>query len=415
MLTKKTIHIIGGSIAGCCSALAILKNSTDYTVKIFERSPKELHARGAGIAIPTDLFENLKQKDYLDRNFPAFKFERRHFVVSDSTHPEEGRTIWHQPLFAAALHWNELFKNLRKRIPDNIYFSNQEVVNIDCNSKDKCFITLKNGEKLASDLTISADGHTSMSRKLIYPEVQQRYANYIAWRGIVPFEKLKDINIFQESVPIFLNPKGHLLFYPIFENSKKLLNWVFFEKCDDHRSRQLLIDKTGHAHKSSLFPGQLSEGNKQLLYDYALQTLPKKAIEVIYSTENPFLHRVYDVFMPNCRLNRLISLGDAATILAPNTASGATKALQDALNLGHLLSDPNFTLDQALDQWNQQQVTASKVLHRFSDALSNGLILNPPNWQTMTAETMDAWWKNIIKDDKWYATNVTKSQQPKTG
>ena len=407
---KKTIHIIGGSIAGCCSALAILKNSTDYTVRIFERTSKELHAQGAGIAIPTDLFETLKKQNYLDSDFPAFKLERRHFVVTDSTNAKDERTIWHQLLSAAALHWNELFQNLRKRIPDDIYFSNQEVVNIDSNSKDKCLITLKNGEILTSDLTISADGHASMSRKLIYPDIQHRYANYIAWRGIIPFANLKNKKIFKDSVPIFLNPKGHLLFYPIFENSQKFLNWVFFEKCNDRRSQQLLIDKTGHPHQSSLFPGQLPEENKQLLYDYALQMLPKKVVEMIYSTENPFLQRVYDVYMPNCRLNRLISLGDAATVLAPNTASGATKALQDALNLGHLLSDHNFTLDQALDKWNEQQVTASKVLHRLSDAMSNALILNPPDWQIMTAATMDAWWKNIIKDDKWYATEATKSQ-----
>lgn len=406
MALKKTVHIIGGSIAGCCSALAILKNSTDYTVKIFERSPGKLHAQGAGIAISNILLEHLKQKDYLDIDFPAFKFERRHFVVADRANEEGGRTIWHQSFSAAALHWNELFQNLRKRIPDDIYFSNQEVVSIDCNSKDKCFITLKNGETLTSDLIISADGHNSISRKLISSEAQPRYANYIAWRGVVPFESLKDVNIFQGSVPIYLNPKGHLLFYPIFENSQKLLNWVFFEKCDDHRSRQLLIDKTGRAHQSSLFPGQVSDSNKQLLYDYALQTLPKKLIKIIYATKDPFLQRVFDIFMPSCRFNRLISLGDAATILAPNTASGATKALQDALNLGHILGDPNFRLDQALDKWNEQQVTASKVLHRLSGTMSNALILNPPDWQTMNAAAMDIWWKNIIKDDKWYATDT---------
>lgn len=407
---KKTIHIIGGSIAGCCTAQSILKNSADFSIKIFERLPQKLRADGAGIAIPVDLLESLKQKKYLDPDFSAFEFQQRHFIVSDPGSVEDIRTLWQQPFSGAAIHWNALFKSLREKVPDSIYFSNQEVTHIDCSDENESVITLKSGETLAADLTICADGHSSLGRKLIYPAAQPRYANYIAWRGIIPFEKIKDLELFTDSVPIFLNPKGHLLFYPIFENSQKLLNWVFFEICEDSQAQQLLIDRTGHAHQSSILPGQLSDKSKQYLYAYVSQTLPNKIANMIYLTENPFLQKIYDFFLPTSRLNRLVALGDAATVLVPNIASGATKALQDAMNLGDFLADSAYSLDQALYHWNEQHVQASKTLHRLSTSVSNALILNPPDWTIMTDKMMSQWWENTLKDDKWYATELRAPQ-----
>ena len=54
------IAIVGGSIAGCSAAIALLR--AGHQVTVFERSLQPLSDRGAGIVIPMALLQKLKQR-----------------------------------------------------------------------------------------------------------------------------------------------------------------------------------------------------------------------------------------------------------------------------------------------------------------------------------------------------------------
>ena len=49
-----------------------------------------------------------------------------------------------------------------------------------------------NEETATADLVIAADGASSSVRSILLPQVQRRYAGYVAWRGTVPEREVSD-------------------------------------------------------------------------------------------------------------------------------------------------------------------------------------------------------------------------------
>jgi 2-polyprenyl-6-methoxyphenol hydroxylase-like FAD-dependent oxidoreductase len=401
----RSIVVIGGSIAGCGVAAVL---NPRYSVKVLERATQRLSGQGAGLFLPVDLFDTLKRRQYLKADFKYCLMNQRHFVIRDAENFNNGRTFWKQPLSGVSVHWKELFEGLREKVPDEIYFPDHEVTQIDCSRIDQCTVTLKNHETLTADLVICADGYSSIGRELICPDAKLCYPGYHAWRGLVPFSKIENPQSFQQSVPYFVNEKGHLLCYPVRENNQLLLNWVFFEKCSDEIADQFFIDKFDHSHQNSLRPGLLSDKSKRYLHDYASQALPQNMADIVIMTENPFIQRILDCDVGTFRKNRLIGIGDFH-VLRPHVGAGAAKALQSALCLGDCLNNENYSLDEALDRWNEQQVISGKNLYALSHAMGDGLVLNPPDWRTMDEPKMVDWWQCILGGKKWYPENVTKN------
>ncbi len=78
------VGIVGGSIAGCASAVVLSRASHEVTV--FERSPDQLISRGAGIGTPADVLKGMIEGDRLDATFPRLPttgFRHSTVVVSD--------------------------------------------------------------------------------------------------------------------------------------------------------------------------------------------------------------------------------------------------------------------------------------------------------------------------------------------
>ena len=50
---------------------------------------------------------------------------------------------------------------------------------------DGAVAILDDGTKVEGDLLIDAEGMRSVVRRALFPEVQPRYAGYLAWRGML--------------------------------------------------------------------------------------------------------------------------------------------------------------------------------------------------------------------------------------
>ncbi|KTD60037.1 FAD-dependent monooxygenase [Legionella shakespearei] len=389
------IAIIGGSIAGCAAAL-LLKDKFEVTV--YERS-NNLKSRGAGITISKELLDTLISKNLIDKETVAYSSSARSFYCQLPSKPDYGHNIWHQDISVVSLHWDTLFLNLRKRIPDELYKNECRIVDVTLAKEKPGQILFESGETQEFDLIIFADGAQSMGRKLISERSQLTYSGYVAWRGVIDFDLIKDKSPFINDVPYYCFNNGHLLAYPVNHEGVKKLNWVFYEKLDAENLADL-----GHTS-----PGNFSETATKHLHQLADSKLPKVMAQIIIDTPLPFMQKVVDVGVEKLVSKGALLLGDASVVLRPHVGSGASLAIQDALNLQAQLNVSD-DMSQAIERWEKNTLSNRLATYELSKRMGDALVLNPPLWQGMDQEKMDRWWQQIILGEQWYTTKPVAPQ-----
>jgi 2-polyprenyl-6-methoxyphenol hydroxylase-like FAD-dependent oxidoreductase len=391
------IGIIGGSIAGCSAAVTLLRSG--HQVTVFERSVHKLEDRGAGIVIPTPLFEQLIKQDLIDADTPARALHSMHYRITDDQHSEQGRALWQQPTEGMALAWGELYQQLRKRVPDHCYNSSSEVSVIELAAQHSG-LQLHSGENLQFDLLISAEGLQSRARQLVDPNSQLQTASYLLWRGLT-----------RRSAELKPPPEGVVLWHPypgglagsyLIPGKRRshpdLINWGIYDKLDDQQMQQLF---RAQDESSAYAPHRLQGPAIRYLHQLAEQQLPSQSAAIIRHCKAPFLQTISDVQAAQLFRQRLALVGDAAAVLRPHTAGGAVKAIQNSLSLGEALQ-ATVSVDSALASWEQQQLPALQAQARLSKTLGKHWIEQAPDWQQQSERDMNQWWQNMLEGQQWY-------------
>ncbi|KTD10948.1 hypothetical protein Lgra_1914 [Legionella gratiana] len=389
------IAIIGGSIAGCALAL-LLKDKLQVTV--FERG-HNLQSRGAGITLSVELLQSLINKKLIDEDTPSHRLTARSFYCQSNKDPIFGKFLWQQNLSMASLHWDTLFTNLRKRIPNQMYHQDCQVVEVQLQHATKK-VTLASGEEHSFDFIVFADGAQSMGRELISPQVQSElhYSGYVAWRGTLDFNVINNKSLFDSQGLYYCFNKGHLLTYPIYHHQINKLNWVFYEK--------LALEDLEALGSTSLT--NFSTKAKQHLHQLAHDNLPQIAAQIILDTPSPFMQKIVDVCSDRLTSQGALLLGDASTVLRPHVGNGASLAIQDALSLnGHCIQTNDF--QQAVVAWEKEALPKRLAMYDLSKRMAEALVLNPVVWQKMNESKMSSWWEQIILGEQWYTTMDQKN------
>ncbi|CAM2989556.1 monooxygenase, FAD-binding [Legionella steigerwaltii] len=387
------VAIIGGSIAGCALAL-LLKDR--FQVTVFERA-HDLKSRGAGITLPIELLHGLIAKNLIDKDTLAHKCTTRSFYCKTDDEPLYGQLLWQQGMSMASLHWDTLFTNFRKRIPDSIYRHGVKVINVQLNEGNPGQITLESGETQFFDLIVFADGVQSIGRTLI-SNVQPEYSGYVAWRGTLEFERIKDKTLFNDQGLYYCFDKGHLLTYPVYHHQTNKLNWVFYEK----------LARADLESLGSTTVSDFSIKAKQHLYQLAQDKLPEVAAQVIFDTPAPFMQNIVDVCADRFVTQGALLLGDASAVLRPHVGNGASLAIQDALSLREHL-DKYDDFQQAISVWEKDSLPKRHAMYDLSKRMADALVLHPVEWQEMNEVKMHVWWEQIILGEKWYTTTSPKT------
>lgn len=386
------VAIIGGSIAGCALAL-LLKDQFEVTV--FERA-HDLKSRGAGITLSIELLNNLIAQNLIDQDTLAHTLTKRSFYCKTANEPVHGKFLWQQEISMASLHWDTLFINFRKRIPDSIYRQGVKVIAVQLDEQAGQ-ITLASGETQRFDLIVFADGVQSIGRTLIANTLPE-YSGYVAWRGTVEFERIKNKNLFNDQALYYCFDKGHLLTYPVYHHQTNKLNWVFYEKLT-HKDLENLGSTTIN---------DFSMQAKQHLHQLARDQLPEIAAQVIFDTPSPFMQKIVDVSVNRFITQGALLLGDASAVLRPHVGNGASLAIQDALSLSeHLKQYDDF--QQAISAWEKESLPKRLGIYELSKRMADALVLHPVPWQEMNEAQMNVWWEQIIIGEKWYTTSTQKA------
>lgn len=399
------VGIVGGSIGGCAAAIALRRAGCDVTV--YERSRGQLKDRGSGIVIPGPLRDQLVTAGYLDATMPVCPCSERTWVVRHGN-AAYGRVIGRQRLSAVLNNWGVLWRTLRAGVPDEVYREGAAVAGVETDAAGAT-VVFHGGVQERFDAVVGADGYRSMVRRAAHPGASASYAGYVLWRGNYEERRLpagRRPAAMDARVVTVGFPGGHGMFYLIPEFDRpcepghRRMNWAVYTG---------LPDGAGYGDPSSLPPGSLSP-DLTAFFDQALERhLPPYWAEVVRRTgpEAMSLQPIYDVAVLTYTSQRLLLIGDASTNTRPHTASGATKALEDALALErHGREQASWA--EVLAAYDRERCPAGNDLVELGRRIGRAQVEETPDWATMTASQLEGWLQATISGHRLYLYDTTK-------
>lgn len=364
-----TVTIAGGSVGGLCNAITLRKLGA--TVRVHERLPGPMMARGAGIVVQNELIQLLKDNGAGPLPFTTCRGRRY-------LDPEGGDGILQQ-MPQEFTSWEAIHAALRAAVPDECYRAGSEVVSVSQTGRRVSAI-LSDGSQVESDLFVAADGSGSAIRRKMLPDIDARYAGYVAWRGTLDEGKVPpdllpafdDLFTFSEA-----RSGGHMLAYFIpgsdgaVEKGSRRLNWVWYVHVGLADLTNVLTDKNGIRHRSSLPRGTTPERTVADLQARASREIHPKMAALVSETPDPFLQTILDVTVPKTLFGRVLLTGDAAFVVRPHTAGGTAKAAYEASVLARALKSARSNVDVALQSTEEQQLEYGNALYEYGLALGN--------------------------------------------
>ncbi|MFG2627477.1 FAD-dependent monooxygenase [Streptomyces sp. NPDC048473] len=385
-MTGLRIGVVGGSIAGCAMAIAGARAGADVTVH--ERSNGELQDRGFGIVIPPLLHQELVAGGYLGADMPTTPVATRIWLAR-APGRRSARELARQASPVTPCNWGLLWRALRSGIGESVYHRGLPVSSVGRTSSGRALVRTADGEQ-EYDIVVGADGHRSVTRELIAPEVAPVPAGYLVWRGTIPLSALRDhpkqLELLRTAWITLGFPGGHGVFYliPGAVPGSRLLAYAIYG-----------------------FPPVAAESEVPVSASYvrsiAEEHFPAEWADVVARGEHASqaLHPVADFVVPRTAKPPFLLAGDAASVTRPHTASGAVKALQDALCLERALRGSSSPAE-ALHRYADERTAEGARLVELGRRLGRELVENTPDWPAMGPADVDAWSRATLNGARSY-------------
>ncbi|WP_306316824.1 MULTISPECIES: FAD-dependent monooxygenase [unclassified Streptomyces] len=391
MRNGSKVAVVGGSIGGCASALALRRGGVE-DITVHERASGRLADRGVGLAVHNDRYAELESAGYLDAAMPWLQIRRRRWWVRDEAAGAGplGRELAVMPFPFRTYNWGPLWQELRRRVPESADFRHGSAVEAVEVTPEGAEVHTDGGRTERYDAVIGADGYRSAVRAAVHPDVQPEYAGYLAWRGAYPSDRLRDPDLWPEDECAYVVfPGGHLIVYriPDVTTGGHRVNWVLYTAPPPGLDRGMETPTTLH-------PGTAGDGLRAHLAYVAEKLLPAYWGDLVRGTtyDELFLQPLYDFTAPRYAVDRALLVGDAATVARPHTGAGAVKALQDATTLQSALTSTT-TWPEALAAYDTGRTPAGRVMVDLGRRLGRGLVQETPDWREFDQAGLEAWWQ----------------------
>jgi salicylate hydroxylase len=345
---KLRIAVIGGGIGGLTAAVALYQ--AGFEVDVYEQAP-ELTEVGGGINMApnaTRVLRRLGLAEGLDREG----------VRPRSTHQrrwQDGRTLQRAPLnplceelYGAphmTIHRADLLATIAAAFPaERVHLGPRLVGLADrCNRTEARF---ENGVGATVDVLVGADGIHSTVRNVLLGEKAPAFAGCVAYRGLVPVERIADLGL-ELGSQSWVGPGGHFVHY--FVSRGRLLNFVGWTEHDSW-NREDWTDRATIARALAAF----AEWHAQVR-------------TIIAAAETCFIWALFDRDpLPRWSVGRTTLLGDACHPMYPFMGQGAAMAIEDGATLASCLrtfSDPADAL-QHYERLRLPRVTRLQQMSR---------------------------------------------------
>lgn len=359
--SRPRVVIVGGSLGGLTAALVL--RDAGCQVEVFERSSAALNSRGAGIVLHPMTVRYFLENQVLDPDRISTSARLLRYLAADGRVIDESSCGY---LFTA---WNTLYRALLEQLGTGYYQLGQTMLGFE-EVGDLVRVDLAGGRQVTCDLLVCADGISSSARARLLPEVEQRYAGYVGWRGTVPEAALTPDSLGElaEVINYHLMPGSHILTYPIPSQEgdlglgHRLTNFVWYRNVPGGPPLEaLMTDRAGLRREISVPPGAVQERFLEELRA-AARELPPAIAEAVIKTDEPFIQPIVDIEVSRMAFGRVCLIGDAAFVARPHAAAGTAKAAADAWALREELEAAAWHFEVALPAWEKRQLKLGRSL-----------------------------------------------------
>jgi salicylate hydroxylase len=349
MRMKPRILIAGAGLCGLTTALALLQRG--YDVRIFEQA-SELREAGAGVQLGSNGTRVLIALGLADemrhviceptgKEIRLWTTGQRWAVFDLGTESVQryGAPYWfaHRGDFHAVL-----VQAVRAIAPEAIQ------AGVACtgyeHSGGGVSLHLANGDDVSGDVLLAADGVHSAIRRQMFGEGRAHFTGIIAWRGLVPMERLP-AHMRRLVGTNWVGHGGHVVTYPL--RRGEILNFVGAVERDDWR-----VESWTEAGTREECAQDLARWHDDI------QTIIRN-IDVPYKWallgRDPLAHFAQ---------GRVCLLGDAAHPTLPFLAQGANMALEDAVIVARALDA--FPAELALRRFEAARLERTAAIVRGS-------------------------------------------------
>ncbi|TFY99972.1 FAD-dependent monooxygenase [Ramlibacter rhizophilus] len=352
------VIIAGAGLGGLTAAACLLQRGV--SVRVYEQA-RVLGEIGAGVqssANAVKVLDSLGLREALDRvavRPKAFEFRRwdsaalmHRIPLGEQHEAQHGAPYFH--IHRADLH-ELLVRKVRSLDADAIVLEAKAQRFEE--SADSVTLHLEDGRRVSGDVLVGADGIRSAIREQILGQTPVSYTGDVAWRAVVPVERLPP-DIMDRVSTVWCGPKKHAVMYYL--RSGALMNFV------------------------GLVEHAQPEGESWT------QKRPWEDLKADYAGWHPTIQTVIDAIdrdacfryalndrtpVAGWSTQRATLLGDAAHPTLPYIASGAAMAIEDAGVLARCLAE-SASVPGALARYEHARTERTARVVRESTA-SRGL------------------------------------------
>jgi salicylate hydroxylase len=320
-VARMKVLVVGGGIGGITCMLALRQRGVD--AQLFEQAAA-FGQVGAGIQVSSNAARILLKLGL----GPALKKVATYPEARDYRGWDTGERLYYTQLGQKAeAHFGSPYYAAHRAELLDVLLSELDEYGVRLGSRVEYVyqddrgvsLTLADGTTAQGDILVGADGIHSTVRAQLLGKESPRYTGNVAWRGLVPAERVAHLNL-GSVVGVWMGPNRSIVQYYV--SAGRTFNWIGIS-----RSPQ-------PARESWLAEGKIEDALAE--YDGWHSTIRT----IIAATPKVLRQALYDREpLPDWQVGRIVLLGDAAHPMLPFYAQGGAQSIEDAYVLAGCIAE----------------------------------------------------------------------------